>query len=115
MVIPVMHHAQFYYANEGMFKGSQRDLCVFIFFCTCMLWILMYFLFWQAYVVPLESKLCFVSAVLVAVEGMCGVVNVLQTVTSRPFSTQNSFVYLWVLLNVITVAALIAFECMPEP
>ncbi|CAK0889297.1 unnamed protein product [Prorocentrum cordatum] len=116
MIIPVMHHAQFYFANEGMGKGSQRDLCVFIFFCTCMLWILMYFLFWQAYVVPLESKLCFVSAVLVAAEGMCGVVNVLQTVTSRsPFTTQTSAVYLQVLLNVTTVAALIAFECMPEP
>jgi len=114
MITPIMHHALFYFGHRGCVEGSPRDLCSFIFCCTCLMWVLMYFLFAQAYIVPLESKLCFVSATLVAVEGMCGVVNILQTVTSRPLP-QNSAVFFHVMLYFITVGCLIVFEFMPAP
>merc|ERR1719195_2492954 len=75
---------------------------------------LMYFLFKQAYIMPLESRLCSVSSCIVAIEGLCGVVNVLQTVTLRPVrAAYVLMVFVIALCYVITVGALIFFEFMP--
>jgi Kef-type K+ transport system membrane component KefB len=118
MIVPLVQHAHFYFGNIGCKLGMPRDLCWFLFFCTVLMWMLMYLLFWQTYIVPLESKLCFVSAVVVTVEGTCGVVNVLQTLAIQPSrielgSTLSMITN--VLLFIITVAALIVFEFMPAP
>mmetsp|Transcript_56504 Transcript_56504/g.127236 ORF Transcript_56504/g.127236 Transcript_56504/m.127236 type:complete len:94 (+) Transcript_56504:2-283(+) len=75
---------------------------------------LMYFLFKQAYIMPMEAKLCFLSSCIVAVEGLCGVVNVLQTVTAKP--VRASYVVTVVslcLCFIFTVGALIFCHFMP--
>merc|ERR1719195_1704151 len=111
MFIPLVQHAFFYFGYFGCDKGTPMYLSLFVCISTGLLWILMYFLFRQAYIMPIESKLCFFSALLICVEGTCGLVNLLQTITARP----GRICYLlMVVLNVAmflaTVICMICFE-----
>merc|ERR1719218_548840 len=95
--------------------GQSRDLCIFLFFCTCLLWMLMYFLFKQAYILPLDAMLSLVAVVIVAIEGFCGVINILQTIKIH---SQSTTYVLAVVINILcflaTVVAFLIFEISPN-
>merc|ERR1719218_348961 len=87
--------------------GQSRDLCIFLFFCTCLLWMLMYFLFKQAYILPLDAMLSLVAVLIVVIEGFCGVINILQTIKIH---SQSSTFVLAVVVNILCfLATVIAF------
>mmetsp|Transcript_63285 Transcript_63285/g.98434 ORF Transcript_63285/g.98434 Transcript_63285/m.98434 type:complete len:230 (+) Transcript_63285:77-766(+) len=115
MVIPALQHMRFYYGYWGCEKGSPRDLTIFLFFCTCVMWMLMYFLFKQAYILPLDAMLSSVAVFIVVIEGFCGIINILQTVKIR---TQSTLEVLAVVFNILcflsTVIAFLIFEISPN-
>mmetsp|Transcript_99063 Transcript_99063/g.212210 ORF Transcript_99063/g.212210 Transcript_99063/m.212210 type:complete len:232 (+) Transcript_99063:61-756(+) len=118
MSIPILQHAFFYFGHWGNHHGSQKDLCLFLCFATWLMWSLMYFLFRQAYIMPLESRICFLNAVIVAVEGFCGVVNLLQTLFTQPRTGGSSVaVIMLIAVNIICFLVstffLIFLEFMP--
>jgi len=118
MTIPILQHALFYFGYWGNRYGAKKDLCLFLCFATWLMWSLMYFLFRQAYIMPLESRICFLNAVIVAVEGFCGVINTLQTLFTQPRTASSSLVVTMVItINVIcflvSIFFLIFLELMP--
>jgi len=80
MVIPVLQHIRFYFGFWGCEGGGARELCVFVLFCTTLLWVLMYFLFRQAYILPLDAMITTIAVAFVLIEGFCGIINLLQSV-----------------------------------
>jgi len=80
MVLPIMQHLRFFFGYWGCELGMFVDLQSFIFLCAGVMLVLMYFLFKQAYIIPMDSNILFVAVVLVAAEGVCGAINALQAV-----------------------------------
>lgn len=80
MLIPGFQHLRFYFGYWGCELGMTNDLCVFVFLCSGVMVLLMYFQFMQAYILPFESTFLFVAVSLVGVEGICGILNLLQTI-----------------------------------
>jgi len=115
MCIPALQHVRFYFGYWGCEKGMARDLFIFLFFCTCLLWVLMYFLFKQAYILPLDAMLSLVAVVIVVIEGFCGVINILQTIKIH---SQSSFSVLAIVVNIlcflVTVVAFLVLQISPN-
>merc|ERR1719217_2038070 len=78
MLVPFLQHLRFYFGYWGCDAGGCHELCVFLLLCSLVMIVLMYFLFFQAYIMPLDSTFLFVAVVAVAVEGVCGAINALQ-------------------------------------
>merc|ERR1719326_267677 len=89
MVVPFFQHLRFYFGYWGCELGRCYDLCVFLLLCSIVMVVLMYFLFFQAYIMPLDSTFLFVAVVLVAVEGVCGAINALQAMKLGTASTEQ--------------------------
>merc|ERR1719487_1670435 len=87
MLVPFLQHLRFYFGYWGCELGMCHDLCVFLLLCSVVMVVLMYFLFFQAYIMPLDSTFLFIAVVIVAVEGVCGAINALQTLKIQSTTT----------------------------
>eukprot|EP00441_Pelagodinium_beii_P027866 CAMPEP_0197655276 /NCGR_PEP_ID=MMETSP1338-20131121/39361_1 /TAXON_ID=43686 ORGANISM="Pelagodinium beii, Strain RCC1491" /NCGR_SAMPLE_ID=MMETSP1338 /ASSEMBLY_ACC=CAM_ASM_000754 /LENGTH=225 /DNA_ID=CAMNT_0043230901 /DNA_START=74 /DNA_END=751 /DNA_ORIENTATION=+ len=79
MVLPAMQHLRFFFGHWGNELGRPHDLFAFMLFGTMTMLVLMYFLFYQAYIMPLDTSYLTIAVFIVAVEGICGIINSLQT------------------------------------
>lgn len=86
MCIPALQHVRFYFGYWGCELSTYSDITTFIFMCSFVMLVLMYFCFKQAYVMPLDSDLLCIGIGLVIVEGICGIVNSLQVLKSKSLS-----------------------------
>mmetsp|Transcript_109207 Transcript_109207/g.189501 ORF Transcript_109207/g.189501 Transcript_109207/m.189501 type:complete len:226 (+) Transcript_109207:76-753(+) len=115
MIIPALQHIRFYFGYWGCEIGSARELCIFLFFCTVLSWVLMYFLFKQAYILPLDAMLSLIAIVIVIIEGFCGLVNILQTIKIK---TQSSAFTCLVVVNIFcflgTVIVFAIYQISPN-
>mmetsp|Transcript_106017 Transcript_106017/g.310050 ORF Transcript_106017/g.310050 Transcript_106017/m.310050 type:complete len:248 (-) Transcript_106017:86-829(-) len=80
VVLPVLQHLRFFFGYWGNELGMIYDLCIFVMLSGVTMLVLMFFLFLQAYIMPFDSTFLFIAVVVVAVEGVCGAINTLQTV-----------------------------------
>ncbi|CAE8676757.1 unnamed protein product, partial [Polarella glacialis] len=53
MTIPALQHLRFFFGHWGCELGMPADLCAFLALCSMTMFALMYFLFYQAYIMPL--------------------------------------------------------------
>eukprot|EP00747_Dinoflagellata_sp_TGD_P211089 gnl/TRDRNA2_/TRDRNA2_84294_c0_seq1.p2 gnl/TRDRNA2_/TRDRNA2_84294_c0~~gnl/TRDRNA2_/TRDRNA2_84294_c0_seq1.p2 ORF type:complete len:215 (+),score=48.41 gnl/TRDRNA2_/TRDRNA2_84294_c0_seq1:51-695(+) len=114
MFIPVLHHTRFYFGHWGCEKGVPSDLAIFLVFCALVMWMQMYFLFKQAYILPMDQTLNFIAIIIIIVEGMVGTINALQAIKLRSSTTAQAFnVMVGIVLFLIAVIAFIAAEIHP--
>lgn len=115
MLVPFLQHVRFYFGYWGCEHGTCHDLCVFLLLCSVVMVVLMYFLFFQAYIMPLDSTFLFVAVVVVAVEGVCGAINALQAIKLSSASTEQLVAMtISVLLLFSTVSLFIVRELLPR-
>jgi len=115
MFIPALQHLRFYFGYWGCELGMAQDLCFFIVLCSLVMLVLMYFLFMQAYIVPLDGTLLFVAVVAVGVEGVCGAINALQTLKAQSSSLGQLVAMSASILLLFASLALFAFrELLPH-
>lgn len=109
MFIPAMQHLRFYFGYWGCELGMAHDLCFFLLLCSVTMWLLLYFLCFQAYIMPLDSTFLFVAILVVILEGLCGSVNALQTL-KLPTTTKWQMAMLSMcILNLLAVVTV--FVC----
>mmetsp|Transcript_58783 Transcript_58783/g.170546 ORF Transcript_58783/g.170546 Transcript_58783/m.170546 type:complete len:228 (+) Transcript_58783:153-836(+) len=77
MAIPFFQHLRFYFGFWGCELGLVYDLSAFSFLNAVVMTLLMYFLFFQAYIFPIDSDFLTVAILLVMLESCCGIVNML--------------------------------------
>mmetsp|Transcript_5352 Transcript_5352/g.11835 ORF Transcript_5352/g.11835 Transcript_5352/m.11835 type:complete len:220 (+) Transcript_5352:49-708(+) len=113
MVLPVTQHLRFYLGYWGCQVGEPYYLVGFLFLCVGLSWAFFYFLFLQAYIMPLESALVYPTVIGVFVEAGCGMINAIRPChwqdTSR---THIFFVVLSAALMLLTYGAFFAMFCM---
>merc|ERR1719450_1440414 len=115
MLVPFLQHLRFYFGYWGCELGTCQDLCVFLLLCSSVMVVLMYFLFFQAYIMPLDSTFLFVAVVAVAVEGVCGAINAMQAVKLQTLSTkQLAGMTASVILLFATVTLFVVRELLPH-
>eukprot|EP00927_Polykrikos_kofoidii_P003739 TRINITY_DN11510_c0_g3_i1.p1 TRINITY_DN11510_c0_g3~~TRINITY_DN11510_c0_g3_i1.p1 ORF type:complete len:253 (+),score=37.74 TRINITY_DN11510_c0_g3_i1:37-759(+) len=115
MLVPFLQHLRFYFGYWGCELGMPHDLCVFLLLCSVVMVVLMYFLFFQAYIMPLDSTFLFAAVSIVAVEGVCGAMNALQLMKLNKSSTlQLICLTVSVLLLFSTVSLFIVRELLPH-
>mmetsp|Transcript_111488 Transcript_111488/g.296299 ORF Transcript_111488/g.296299 Transcript_111488/m.296299 type:complete len:255 (-) Transcript_111488:56-820(-) len=115
MALPILQHLRFFFGYWGCELGMFYDLCIFVFLCGITMLVLMYFLFFQAYLTPLDTTFIFIAVALVAVEGVCGAINALQTIKLQ-YSTylQLFFMAASVMLLLAAVSAFVVRELLPK-
>lgn len=115
MTIPVMQHIRFFFGHWGCELGMIYDLCIFVLLSGLVMLVIMYFLFMQAYIMPLESTFLFISVMVVAIEGVCGAMNILQTTKLQPSSvTQSLLMVVSVLVLIMAVTLFLLRELLPR-
>eukprot|EP00927_Polykrikos_kofoidii_P003738 TRINITY_DN11510_c0_g2_i1.p1 TRINITY_DN11510_c0_g2~~TRINITY_DN11510_c0_g2_i1.p1 ORF type:complete len:221 (+),score=37.83 TRINITY_DN11510_c0_g2_i1:82-744(+) len=115
MLVPFLQHLRFYFGYWGCELGSPRDLCAFLLLCSVVMVVLMYFLFFQAYIMPMDTTFLFVAVGIVGVEGICGSINTLQLMKLNTVSTvQVIALAISVLLVFCTVSLFILREMLPR-
>eukprot|EP00929_Paragymnodinium_shiwhaense_P106007 TRINITY_DN7109_c0_g1_i1.p1 TRINITY_DN7109_c0_g1~~TRINITY_DN7109_c0_g1_i1.p1 ORF type:complete len:219 (+),score=47.41 TRINITY_DN7109_c0_g1_i1:94-750(+) len=115
MLVPLLQHLRFYFGYWGCQVGKCNDLCVFLLLCSVVMVLLMYFLFFQAYIMPLDSTLLFIATVVVGLEGICGAINALQAMKLEAAGTgQLVGLTISVLLLFTTVSLFIVREILPH-
>jgi len=115
MCVPFFQHLRFYFGYWGCELGRATDLCVFLLLCSVVMVVLMYFLFFQAYIMPLDSTFLFVAVTVVAVEGVCGAINALQAMKLGNAGTEQLVgLTVSVLLLFTTVSLFIVRELLPH-
>eukprot|EP00927_Polykrikos_kofoidii_P086357 TRINITY_DN9649_c0_g1_i2.p1 TRINITY_DN9649_c0_g1~~TRINITY_DN9649_c0_g1_i2.p1 ORF type:complete len:236 (+),score=40.75 TRINITY_DN9649_c0_g1_i2:85-792(+) len=115
MLVPFLQHLRFYFGHWGCELGMPHDLCFFMLLCSVVMVVLMYFLFFQAYIMPLDSTFLFVAIAIVSVEGICGAINALQVMKLR---TATSMQIVGLTFSVVvlfcTVTLFISRQLMPQ-
>mmetsp|Transcript_33100 Transcript_33100/g.87520 ORF Transcript_33100/g.87520 Transcript_33100/m.87520 type:complete len:235 (-) Transcript_33100:44-748(-) len=86
LTIPAVQHCRFFFGHWGCELGLWLDLSLFLTLCSLVNFMLLYFLYSQAYIMQMDSTLMCVAIMLVAVEGMCGTINILQTLKTQTIS-----------------------------
>mmetsp|Transcript_16867 Transcript_16867/g.45699 ORF Transcript_16867/g.45699 Transcript_16867/m.45699 type:complete len:205 (-) Transcript_16867:81-695(-) len=111
MCIPMLQHIRFYFGHWGCAFGGIQNLSIFVFLCTVLSWVLMFFLFFQAYVLPHENTLLIVAIITVFVEGLCGVINALQP-SQMQIASARQLLFSWVniMLYLVTMIVFVVFE-----
>jgi|EP00927_Polykrikos_kofoidii_P003740 hypothetical protein len=113
MVVPFLQHLRFYFGYWGCELGRPLDLWMFLVLCSVVMVVLMYFLFYQAYIMPFDNTFLLIAIGIVGVEGVCGSVNSLQLLKLRNHSTiQLLGLLIGVLLHLGTVAVYIGLEIL---
>jgi len=107
MSLPALQHLRFFFGYAACDHGMFYDLCAFLALCSVVNWILMYFLFMQAYIIPLETTFLSIAMTLVLVESFVGVVNTMQAMKLQRCSGAR-LVCAWLLI-VMLLATLVAF------
>jgi hypothetical protein len=115
MTFPLVHHLRFYFGYWGCEFGFVIDLCVFLTLCTLVMCQLMYFIFWQAYVMPTDLTVLFVGALAVCIEGLCGIVNALQALTLRQLSVmQRVMLSGCVMMSLASILCFAVVQMLPQ-
>mmetsp|Transcript_31253 Transcript_31253/g.71357 ORF Transcript_31253/g.71357 Transcript_31253/m.71357 type:complete len:217 (-) Transcript_31253:73-723(-) len=113
MALPVTQHLRFYLGYWGCQHGEAFYLVGFLFLSVALSWAMFYFLFLQAYIMPLESALLYPAVAAVFVEGACGMINAIRPChwqeTSR---THIFFIVTTVVLMMMTYASFFALFFM---
>mmetsp|Transcript_47439 Transcript_47439/g.85406 ORF Transcript_47439/g.85406 Transcript_47439/m.85406 type:complete len:256 (+) Transcript_47439:204-971(+) len=102
MTIPALQHLRFFFGHWGCELGMPADLCAFLALCSMTMFALMYFLFYQAYIMPLDTTFLSVAVAAVGIEGLCGIINSLQTMKVMSLSTLQ---YIILLIGILAVLA----------
>jgi len=115
MVIPALQHLRFYFGYWGCELGMSSDITIFLLLCSVVMFVLMYFLFLQAYIMPLDSTFLVAAVVAVAVEGVCGAVNALQTLKLHSSSILSFVMLTWgIVLLLIAVVLFVVRQLLPQ-
>mmetsp|Transcript_110395 Transcript_110395/g.235765 ORF Transcript_110395/g.235765 Transcript_110395/m.235765 type:complete len:255 (+) Transcript_110395:88-852(+) len=115
MIIPGLQHLRFYFGYWGCEHGMCVDLASFLFLCSAIMFLLMYFLFKQAYILPLDTTFLFIAVVIVGVEGVCGAINMLQTLKIQSTSLwQLVMMSVSIVLLLATVILFCVWELLPR-
>jgi len=105
-VIPALQHIRFYFGHWGCEYGLVWDLCLFCIFGSLTMLLLAYFLFFQAYVMPLDTNFLQAALAILVFEGLCGCVNGLQTLKLATTTGFQVFL-LWV-----SMVSFLGFCCL---
>ena len=115
MLVPFLQHLRFYFGYWGCEGGGCNDLCVFLLLCSVVMVLLMYFLFFQASIMPLDSTFVLVAFVAVAAAGVCGAINALQAVKLHDSNTKQLVgITASVMLLFATVTLFVVRELLPH-
>mmetsp|Transcript_81554 Transcript_81554/g.243137 ORF Transcript_81554/g.243137 Transcript_81554/m.243137 type:complete len:242 (-) Transcript_81554:26-751(-) len=106
MLLPVMQHLRFFFGYWGCELGMFYDLTIFVFLCSMVMLVLMYFLFLQAYIMPFDTTFLFVSVIIVGVEGVCGAMNGLQSIKLQSSSCSQILLMSAAVLMLLTALAM---------
>jgi hypothetical protein len=105
MTIPLMQHFRFFFGYWGCEKGHPLDLCLFLVLNSTMMAVLTYFLFYQCYIMPLDTTFISIAMVAVAAEGLCGIINALQTLKLRRLGVGMQFSILASIIGLLAMSA----------
>jgi len=106
MSLPGLQHLRFFFGHWGVELGRPHDLFAFMLLSALTMLVLMYFLFNQAYIMPLDTSYLTIALFLVCLEAICGIINTLQTMklmTLSVFQTCLLLVSIVLLLGAITI------------
>mmetsp|Transcript_135654 Transcript_135654/g.421462 ORF Transcript_135654/g.421462 Transcript_135654/m.421462 type:complete len:241 (-) Transcript_135654:32-754(-) len=112
--LPVLHHLRFFFGYWGCELGMFMDLCSFVLLSAASMLVLMYFLFMQCYIMPLDSTFLFIGVVLVGIEGTAGAINALQSYKLQNSGIAHTVVIVVSVLSLLTAIMLFALrELLP--
>lgn len=114
MCLPPLQHLRFFFGHWGNELGMPYDLAASLGLGTLTMSVLLYFLFYQAYIMPLDTSYLTIAVLAVGVESMCGIVNTLQMMKLSNLScTETALVLLTITMVLATSALFIVKELLP--
>mmetsp|Transcript_1676 Transcript_1676/g.4252 ORF Transcript_1676/g.4252 Transcript_1676/m.4252 type:complete len:231 (+) Transcript_1676:98-790(+) len=114
MTLPCLQHLRFFFGYWGLELGLVYDVSIFLLLTTMTITVLSYFLFFQAYMMPLEMSILTIAVAAVIVEGVCGIINSLQTLKLAP-ATRSQTTLLASMVSVIFVTSVfLVKELLPN-
>eukprot|EP00439_Symbiodinium_sp_Y106_P079293 s18_g17.t6 len=105
MTLPCLQHLRFYFGYWGLELGMVYDISFFLLLSSTTITVLTYFLFFQAYIMPLEMSILTIAVAAVIVESVCGIINVLQTLKLAPLTFFQTLLVLSAIISVIMVTS----------
>ncbi|CAE6969862.1 85P [Symbiodinium sp. CCMP2456] len=105
MTLPCLQHLRFYFGYWGLELGMVYDISFFLLLSSITITVLTYFLFFQAYIMPLEMSILTIAIAAVIVESVCGIINVLQTLKLAPLTFFQTLLLLSAIISVIMVTS----------
>eukprot|EP00930_Biecheleria_cincta_P002804 TRINITY_DN103796_c0_g1_i1.p1 TRINITY_DN103796_c0_g1~~TRINITY_DN103796_c0_g1_i1.p1 ORF type:complete len:219 (-),score=34.09 TRINITY_DN103796_c0_g1_i1:115-771(-) len=114
MCLPPLQHLRFFFGHWGNELGMPYDLAAFLGLCALTMIALFYFLFYQAYVMPLDTNYLTVAVLAIGVEGFCGIMNILQTMKLSNLTWAETMLALFAVFMVLaTSTVFIVKELLP--
>jgi len=105
---------RFFFGFWGNELGLVYDLFAFLSLCALTMVTLMYFLFHQAYIMPLDTSFLTLAVAAVAFEGLCGIINSLQAMKISNLTILQTVLLLISITAVLaSQAAFITKELLP--